>query len=317
MAEIGASVRETIPAVVAMALVGGSVGVSNALVDAPLFTAQAIRYAIAAVLLAGVAHRSHQPIVRPRGSEWLWLAGIAACGLVLFNVAIVRGVAHAEPAVIAVAVACVPIVLGIAGPLMARQTPSRRIALAALVVTAGAVLVEGGGSTDAAGVLWAVLTLACEAAFTLLALPVLPRHTAWGVSVHSVWLGALMLTVLSLAVEGPRAAASLTSTDLAAIGYLAALVTAAAFVLWYTAVARLGPARTGLLTGIAPISAALTGIAVVGHVPGPAVWFGIAVVGAGLAVGLRTGQARAVPPANPAANAMAAAATAAGSRLSE
>ena len=38
-------------------------------------------------------------------------------GLVLFNVALVAGSRHAEPAVLGVAVACVPPVLAVIGPL--------------------------------------------------------------------------------------------------------------------------------------------------------------------------------------------------------
>ena len=134
--------------------------------------------------MVGLAKACRARISRPRGAEWLWLAGIAATGLVLFNVAVVRGVTHAEPAVIAVAVASVPILLGLIGPLLERQSPRRRILLAAAVVTAGSALVEGTGRTDAIGLGWAVVALLCEAAFTLLAVPVLPRHGAWGVSVH-------------------------------------------------------------------------------------------------------------------------------------
>ena len=78
--------------VFAMTLVGGSVAVSVVLGDAPLFTAQAIRYAIATALLALIARIARVRIGRPRGTEWLWLSGIAATGLVLFNVAVIRGV---------------------------------------------------------------------------------------------------------------------------------------------------------------------------------------------------------------------------------
>ncbi len=61
----------------------------------------------------------------PRGREWLWLVSLAATGLVLFNVAIVRGDAHAQPAMIAVAVACVPVLLGLIGPLLTRSAARR------------------------------------------------------------------------------------------------------------------------------------------------------------------------------------------------
>jgi drug/metabolite transporter (DMT)-like permease len=282
----------------AMSLVGTSVGVSRALGDAPLFTAQAIRYTAAVAILLAMARRNRVPLKRPRGAEWLWLTGIAAMGLVLFNIAIVRGVAHAEPAVIAVAVACVPVVLGVVGPLSERRTPSRRILVAAVTVTAGSALVEGAGRADAIGIAWAAVALVCEACFTLLAVPVLPRHGAWGVSLHSVWIGAVMFAVLGFATEGAGAAARLTADQWAAIGFLALMVTAVAFILWYSTVAALGAGVAGVLTGVAPVAAALAGTVINGRAPGVSVWLGILVVVAGLATGLLAGNtaARAEDP---------------------
>ena len=72
----------------------------------------------------------------------------------------------------------------------------------------------------------------------------------------------------------------------AAIGYLALLVTAVAFVCWYTSVAIIGPGRAGLLTGVAPLAAALAGAVTMGQLPTAPVWLGIGVVCAGLVVGL-------------------------------
>ncbi|MEU4733253.1 DMT family transporter [Streptomyces sp. NPDC023588] len=294
------ALRDLAPGIAGMALVGSSVTVSRSLVDAPLFAVQAVRYAAAALLLLALARAARVPVLRPRGREWLWLAGIAATGLVLFNVAVVRGVAHAEPAVIAVAVASVPILLGLIGPFLEGRRPSRQVMLAAPVVVAGAVLVEGTGRTDAAGVGWAVLALGCEAAFTLLAVPVLRRHGAWGVSVHAVWLGALMLAGLTAVFERPAELGSLDGTQWAAAGYLAVMVTAVAFLLWYRTVAKVGSGRAGLLTGVAPLAAAAAGVLTGGGVPGPAVWLGLVVVIAGLALGLRPGRESATAAPRPA-----------------
>ncbi|MFE5864885.1 EamA family transporter [Streptomyces virginiae] len=294
------ALRDLVPGIVGMALVGSSVTVSRALVDAPLFATQAVRYAAAALLLFALARAARVPVHLPRGREWLWLAGIAATGLVLFNVAVVRGVAHAEPAVIAVAVASVPILLGLLGPFLEGRRPSRRVLLAAPVVVAGAVLVEGTGRTDAAGVAWAALALGCEAAFTLLAVPVLRRHGAWGVSVHAVWLGALMLAGLTVVFESPAELTSLGRAQWAAAGYLAVMVTAVAFLLWYRTVAAVGAGRAGLLTGVAPLAAAGAGVLAGSGVPGPAVWLGLLVVIAGLAAGLRPDRAPRSTPTPPA-----------------
>jgi drug/metabolite transporter (DMT)-like permease len=272
---------------VGMACVGGSVAVSGVLADAPLFTAQAIRYAAASLLLLALARVTGTPVRMPRGAEWLWLAGVAATGLVLFNIAMVRGSEHAEPAALGVAVACVPVVLALVGPVLEGGRPAPGAVLAAVVVTAGAVLVQSGGRTDLAGLGWAATVLACEVGFTLLAVPVLRRHGPWGVSVHTCWIATAQLVVLAAGTEGPAAATTLRTPHLLAIAYLAVVLTAIAFVLWYSAVGRLGTALAGLLTGVAPVAAAAVGVALGSPVPGPAVWAGTALVVAGLLVGVR------------------------------
>jgi drug/metabolite transporter (DMT)-like permease len=242
---------------------------------------------VACVILAGLARLTGRRLSLPRGTDWLWLCGVAVTGLVIFNVALVEGSRHAEPAVLGVAVACVPPLLAVAGPLLEGTRPRPSAVASALVVTSGAVLVQGVGRTDGIGLGWAAVVFACEASFTLLAIPVLGRHGPWGVSAHTTWLAAIMFAILGAVHEGPGALAHLTGPGWAATVYLAVVVTAVAFVLWYSCVGRLGAGRAGLLAGVAPIAAAVSGV-VLGHpAPRPLVWAGIAVVMAGLAVGLR------------------------------
>jgi drug/metabolite transporter (DMT)-like permease len=245
---------------------------------------------VACLLLVALARITGRRLRRPRGAEWLWLSGIGVTGLVVFNLALVEGSRHAEPAVLGVAVACVPAVLALIGPLLEGTRPRTAAVAAALVVTCGAGLVQGLGRTDAVGVAWAMAVFGCEAAFTLLAIPVLGRHGPWGVSVHATWLATVMFAVLGAMREGPAAIARLTRADWLAVGYLAVAVTAAAFVLWYSSVSRLGASRAGLLTGIAPVAAAVSGVLLGGPAPRPLVWAGLAVVAAGLTLGFRKGR---------------------------
>ena len=277
-----------------MVFVGGSVAVSGVLADAPLLTVQSLRYAVACLLLIAFARLTARRSHRPRGAEWLWLGGVVVTGMVVFNLALVLGARHAEPAVLGVAVACVPVLLAVLGPLLEGHTPAPRLVAAALVVTAGAALVQGFGRTDGIGLLWALVTFACEAGFTLFAVPVLGRHGPLGVSVHSTWMAAVVFAIAGVVHEGPGAVLRLHADDVLAGAYLAVGVTALAFVLWYSCVERVGSARAGLLTGVAPISAAATGVALGGPAPTLPVWLGVAVVAAGLALGLR-GRSR--PPA--------------------
>jgi len=279
----------------AMALVGGSVAVSGVLSAAPFYTAEGLRYLFACLLLVGYARLAGLRLHRPRGAEWLWLSGIAVTGLVAFNIALVLGARHAEPAVLGVAVSSVPPVLAVLGPLLERSRPRGTALIAAVVVTAGAGLVQGLGRTDAAGVGFAAVVLGSECAFTLLAIPVLGRHGPAGVSVHTTGLAAIVFCGIGVVREGPAAVSRLTLPDWLAAGYLAVFVTAVAFVLWYTCVSRTGASMAGLLTGIAPVTAAVAGVLLGRPAPGPLVWAGTAVVIAGLTSGLRW-AAPAAPP---------------------
>ena len=55
------------------------------------------------------------------------------------------------------------------------------------------------------GLAWAFVALLCEAAFTLLAVPVLGRLGPVGVSIHTCWIAALVLGALALAIDGAGA----------------------------------------------------------------------------------------------------------------
>lgn len=82
----------------AMACVGGSVAVTGTLARAPVYTAEAVRYAAACLALLAFARARGRAVPMPRAAEWLWLSGIAVTGLVVFNVALADGARDAEPA---------------------------------------------------------------------------------------------------------------------------------------------------------------------------------------------------------------------------
>jgi len=283
----------------AMFAVGMGVTVSAQLVDYPVYAAQSVRYLVAATILVGAVVVSRRPLPRPRGRDWLWLTGVATTGLVIFNVAIIRAVEHAEPAAVAVFIGVVPLVLLLAEAVRLRRRPPLLLVAGAVIVVFGAVLVQGGGRTTVEGIAWALVALACEAAFTLLAVPVLGRLGPVGVSIHTCWLAALMLGGLALVVDGTGALPPMHEGAIAALVYLALIQTALAFSLWYSSVGILGPAVAGLFAGIMPIAAAVTGV-----VPGlttitPAVIGGSVLVGVGIALGLtaRLGSAGPAPTA--------------------
>lgn len=274
-----------------MTVVGGSFAVSDALVGSPLSQAQVPRYLVGAALLLAYARFRRIPVPRPTTRQWARLGMLAATGLTGFNVCVVLALGHADPAALGVVVGLAPLVLVLLSP----GRPQGRLVLASVIVVAGVALVEGGGTTDPVGILLCTGALVGEVAFTLLAVPLIPTLGPVAISVHTCLLSAAQFVVIApalAAVTGTPVVTVPTGPQLAAMAYLAIVVTAVAFVCWFGAVGRLGSARAGLLIGIMPVAALLTGL-LLGIPATPVAAVGVALVGLGVASGLTPQRQRA------------------------
>ncbi|MFC8420515.1 DMT family transporter [Streptomyces sp. NPDC057236] len=271
----------------AMLLVGTSTAVSATIADYPVFTGQAMRYALAAAILLAVVGHRRSPRVRLTARDVLLLAALAATGLAGFNVFLVEATRHAGPAMIAAVVGAVPLVLALVGPLTERRRPAPRTVGAALVVALGTAVAAGLGSGSVKGFLLSLGALAGEVAFSLLAVPLLPRLGPLRVAAYPAALSVPMLLAAGLALDGTASLRLPTPGQAAAFGYLGAIVTAAAFFLWYDALRRLGADRAGLFAGLVPVGALLTTVALGLGRAGPADVTGALLVAVGVAVGLR------------------------------
>jgi drug/metabolite transporter (DMT)-like permease len=196
--------RGIVQAAVAMTIVGTLTAVSATVSDYPVYGGQAIRYAVAALILLAVdrlrerrapARRGPAAGSRVRPARWEWplIAALAATGLAGFNLCIVEGTRYTSPATIGTVVGTVPVVLAIVAPLMDGRRPAPRIVAAALIVTVGAGLANGLGGGSLRGLLLALGALAGEVCFSLLALPLLPRLGPVRVSAYSAAAAVPML----------------------------------------------------------------------------------------------------------------------------
>ncbi|MEU3555639.1 DMT family transporter [Streptomyces fragilis] len=274
-------------AAAAMLLVGTSAAVSATVADYPVLAGQALRYALAAAILLVVVRHRRLPRVRLTPRDVLLLAALAATGLAGFNVFLVEATRHASPAMIGTVVGAIPVVLALTGPPARGQRPAARTVGAAAVVTLGAAVAAGLGGGSPRGVLLSLGALAGEVAFSLLALPLLPRIGPLRVAAYPAALSVPMLLVASTVLEGPGALRLPTPSEAAAFGYLGVLVTATAFFLWYDALRRLGADRAGLFAGLVPVGALLTTVALgLGEV-GPADVVGALIVAVGVLAGMR------------------------------
>lgn len=279
------SARGVVQAAVAMAGVGTLTGINATLGGYPVFGGQAVRYAVAAVILLAVV-RLKGPMPRPRAGDLGLLALLAATGMAGFNICIIEATRDASPATVGTVIATVPVVLAVAVPLQQGRRPAARSLLAALLVTAGAGLATGLGHSSAGGLLWSLGALGGEAAFSLLAVPLLPRLGPIAVSGYSAALAVPLLVVAGLIAGGPFVRMP-TPHEALALGYLALVITVVLFLVWYDALARLGADRAGLFAGIIPLSAVATTVVLGLGTPGAGDLAGAVLVGAGVVLGLR------------------------------
>jgi len=283
--------RHILQGALAMSVLGASTAVSAHLTRYPVLGGQALRYTLAAAVFAVIVRRSGLPRLRPTARERLQLTLLSATGLVLFNVFVLAALRHTDAATLGSVVACSPLVLAIAGPLVTRSGHGHRLrrgpALgAAGLVVAGSAMVQGFGPGSAAGIVFAVLTLVCEALFSLLAVPLLPKFGELRVSAYVTVIAVPTLLVAGLATDGTAMLRMPTLTETAALLYLALPLTVGAFLLWYRALNGLGPQRAGLLIGTVPVAACAASAALGVGTPGIAQLAGVAVVVAGIVVGL-------------------------------
>jgi drug/metabolite transporter (DMT)-like permease len=248
-------------AVGSVLLVGGSVAASSLVDGYPVLGGQGVRYLAAGLVLTAWARLRHQPLPRPAGREWAWLAALAVIGLAGCSVLLIQATRVADPASVGVIIGAAPLVIIIAAAIGAGARPSRRILLAAAVVTAGSAAAQLGGGTgptwSAAGLLWSAGALGGVVGSTLLAAPVLPRLGALAVTVYACGLAGLLLlaaAAVARSAGGPPILVAPTVTQLAALAYLTVAVTAVVFIAWFGAMARLGVDRTGLFNGLIPVT---------------------------------------------------------------
>jgi drug/metabolite transporter (DMT)-like permease len=270
-------------AVLAFMAVGSSVAAAGELTAYPVAGGQAIRYALAGLLLLALVRGR---LRRPSPRELLMLLALSAAGLVLFNILLLEAVRRADAGSVGVIVGALPVVLVTLGPLLQRQRIRPALLGTAVVVALGAALVQtAGGGMPPDALLLSLGVLACEACFGLLARALIPTFRPAGVSTWIALLAVPVLLAIGLATDGGGVLATPTRDQALALGYTAAAVTAGGFVAWYGSIARLGVERAGLFSGVLPVTALFAG-ALLGHADiTPQRIIGIAVVAAGITAG--------------------------------
>ncbi|HCT77476.1 MAG TPA: EamA family transporter [Micromonosporaceae bacterium] len=278
--------RASFSAATAMFSVGTLAAVSAAVSTFPVYGGQAMRYTLAVAILFPVAALRGRRLVRLDRRELLYLLALAATGLVAFNVFVIEGARHASAALVGTIVGSVPVILAVIGPLAAGKRPSMRVLTGAVIVVAGATVATGLGTGNLKGILYSLGALGCEVCFSMLAIPLLPKLGPLLVSAYAAAASVPMFLVVGVVTAGSGFLRVPTVAEASGLAYLAVVVSAGAFLLWYSALSTLGADRAGLFAGVLPVGAIVTAAVLGQGLPTMLELAGAALVIAGVLIGI-------------------------------
>ncbi|MFF7334969.1 EamA family transporter [Streptomyces sp. NPDC008150] len=196
-----------------------------------------LRVAVASLALGAVA--PSLGVRRPARTD-LWRIAIAGgAGMSAYQLLLNWGEIHVPAGTASLIVAAVPAMSAVLAScfLGERFTPTK--AGGSLVALAGAALVAVSGKESGyTAAAWAILAAACsQAVYHLTIKPLLQRYSGLEVAAYAMWAGTALL--VPLAPSTVRAVLDAPAGATGAVVFLGLLPSAAGFVIWGYAVARL------------------------------------------------------------------------------
>jgi drug/metabolite transporter (DMT)-like permease len=236
--------------------------VKSAFAEVPPFAFNGLRLAVASllflVILAVDARRS--PAARTRIlADWRAVAAIAVVGHALYQLLFIAGLARTSAANSALIIGCTPVFVALLTAALGHErVPARRWAGVALSAT-GIYLVVGHGAAmthdSLGGDLLMLAAVFCWSLATILLGPVLTRHAPLTVTGYSMALGTVLYLPFAWRDLAGVDWSRVSSHAWLALLYSACLALCVAYVIWYTAVQRLGNTRTAVYSNMVPVVA--------------------------------------------------------------
>ena len=274
----------------AMVMVGSTVIASKLIASGlPPFTATALRFALALPLFLVLMWLAGTPWPKPGRRDWVLLILQAGAGSVGYTTLLISGLRLTSAASAGVIIGTLPVVSAAVAILVLRERPHRFLLMAIALATVGVLSItfqSDGGGQSLLGNALVFAAVVCEGLFILLNKRLHVDVAPLALSALMTGLGLAVSMVPALLFEAPWTIEA-GSAALAAVGYYALVPTVGGFVLWYAGSARVSGAEAALFTALAPVSAVLFAVVLLGEPVSAAQIFGIgcvlvAVVGLGL-----------------------------------
>ena len=143
--------------------IGGSVGAASLLHDYPLLGGQAVRFAVAVIVLVAWGRVRRHRFRLPTGRESVWLILLAVCGMAGYGVMLVHATSVTEPGNVGVAIGAAPLFIVLVRAAHTRTKPAVGLVIGGVIVLAGTLIAQasasGGLQWSVQGVFWSFAAL--------------------------------------------------------------------------------------------------------------------------------------------------------------
>lgn len=265
--------------------------VKYALRDFPELSFNGMRLLLAVtVFLAVIVWQvRRRPLPEPlTAADWKRLAFLGLVGHCLYQLAFLGGVARTSVANSALIFGCTPVIVAIMASIAGHERLTVVRWLGAALSFAGIYAIVGHraawSTATLAGDLLVLGGMVCWSLYSVLAQPLLRRHSPLVVTGWSMTIGTGLYLLIAIRPFMTTDWAGISVTSWLLMVWSSLLALAFAYMVWYTAVQRIGSSRTAIYSNLTPIVAMIVAAVWLGEQIGSGQLFGAALILGGIGV---------------------------------
>jgi drug/metabolite transporter (DMT)-like permease len=253
-------------------------------------TYSSVRFAIGALLFSGFTYAREGSLV-VRRADVLLMSVAAAAGIWLNQLSFVYAVRLTTASTVALMFGTLPIFVALIAQAFGHERLSFRHWLATLVSFSGVALValgaSGGIGSDLGGILLGLAASVTWAAYSVAMGPLMRRYSPYRISAFMLLVGSVPLLASAFEQLGRQDWSQLGALAWGAFVYSLFFSLVFTNIMWFTAIDRVGAARSALYANLQPFLGAFFALVVLSEHMGPLQVGGGIVIGAGILLARR------------------------------
>jgi drug/metabolite transporter (DMT)-like permease len=244
-----------------------------------------VRFAIGAVLFSAFTYGREGGLRVQRGDVW-WMLVAAALGIWLNQLSFVYSVRLTTAATVALMFGTLPIFVALISYALRLERLRLRHWIATVISFSGVALValgaSGGIGGEIGGILLGLVASATWAAYSVAMGPLMRRYSPYRISAFMLLAGSVPLLVSAVTQLAGQDWGDLGALAWAAFVYSLFFSLVFTNIMWFTAIDRVGAARSSLYANLQPFLGAFFALVVLSEEMGALQFAGGFVIGAGI-----------------------------------